>query len=208
MGEQRTAFLDSEGDRYFQRNAQELDKQHAAALSDPTKDPILRTLLALKPPSILEIGAANGWRLDVAHRLWGARCHGVDPSRAAVDAGCARFPHVSLHVATADRLPDVQVDCVIFGCCLYLCDRADLFRIAAEADRVLQTGGYLIVFDFYPPAPYRNAYAHRPGMFSYKMDYATLWSWHPAYVPWSHEVMGPNPADPDQRLAVSVLRKT
>jgi hypothetical protein len=45
---------------------------------------------------------------------------------------------------------------------------------------------------------------------SYKMDYSTLWSWHPSYVLWSHEVLpflNENPDNEDNRLALSVLKK-
>lgn len=207
MEQQRRIFLDTEGDQYFQRNSRELDRQHAQALEDPSKDPVLRTLLALRPASILEIGVANGWRLDAARRLWNPRCIGIDPSRAAIEDGRRKYPGIDLEVGTADKLPDVRVGAVVYGCCLYLCDSADLFRIASEADRVLEDRGYLVVFDFYPLAPHRNPYRHHEGMFSHKMDYSSLWRWHPSYVMWSQEMAGPNPLDPNERLAVTVLRK-
>lgn len=207
MDEQRRIFLDTEGDHYFQRNSKEIERQRELALEDPNRDPILRALLQFRPDSILEIGAANGWRLDIARRLWNPRCFGIDPSRAAIEDGKRRFPEIDLSVGTADNLFQHQVSCVVFGCCLYLCDSADLFRIATEADRVLLDRGYLMVFDFYPPAPHRNPYIHRSGVYSSKMDYSSLWRWHPSYVLWSQEMAGPDPLNPDERLAMTVLRK-
>ena len=211
MESQKTIFLAAEGDAYFRRNADHNAHSHAATLQDPHYDPVIRALVDLKPHRILEIGASNGWRLDVARRLWDAHVSGIDPSVAAVTDGAARYPEVELVVGTADRLPQAQFDCVIFGFCLYLCDRGDLFRIAAEADSLLAEGGYLVVYDFFPVTPHRNPYTHRPGVFTYKMDYAALWRWHPAYSIWRHEVTaaaGEDPADPDQRLAVTVLKKS
>jgi hypothetical protein len=100
---------------------------------------------------------------------------------------------------------------VVFGGCLYLCDSADQFRIAAEADRVLEDRGYLIIFDFYPPVPHRNPYSHRRGVYSSKRDYSALWTWHPAYVLWSQRMLsnveGFDPENPDGRMATTVLRK-
>jgi SAM-dependent methyltransferase len=204
-------FLDSEGDRYFQRNEKKLRDMHAMALQDTASDPIVGELAKLRPESILMVGAGNGWRLDVAYRLWGATGIGVEPSAVAVRDGQERFPHLTLHVGTAAQLPEVRVRCVVFSGCLCLCDRGDLFRIASEADGALESGGYLVIFDFYPPVPYRNPYAHHPGMFVNKMDHASLWTWHPAYVLWSQKMLLQpgvlDPVDPNQRMATTVLRK-
>jgi len=56
----------------------------------------------------------------------------------------------------------------------------------------------------------RNVYRHRPGVYSYKMDYAALFAWNPAYTLISRSVFGAEGAaidDPDARISVSVLRK-
>lgn len=198
---QKEEFLRGEGDQWFRRNASALT---------PENDPVLRVLMGFKPARLLEVGCSNGWRLAEAQRLWGAQCTGVEPSAEARADG-ARFTGVTLHAGTADALPiaDNSVDCVVFGWCLYLCDRSDLFRIAAEADRVLASPGYIVIYDFCTPAPYSNPYSHLKGVQSFKMDYGRLWSWHPSYTVWRHEVMGfhgKNPANVDDRLAVTVLR--
>ncbi len=71
--------------------------------------------------------------------------------------------------------------------------------------------GHLFVYDFFSPRPYRNIYKHKEGLFSYKMDYAKLFNWNPAYTTIHHTVF-PHPGsheanDPDSVLAVTVLRK-
>lgn len=204
---QKNMFLEGEGDKYFKRNAAHLLQLH----SDPSQDTLLKILQPLKPATILEVGCANGWRLDVAAQRWNARCTGIDPSQAAIEDGRSRFPSLNLLVGTADKIPNDRFDCIVFGFCLYLCDRTDLFHIAARADQALNAGGYLLVYDFCPPTTYRNPYSHAQGLHSYKMDHSRLWSWHPAYALWSHEVLahaGKSPEDPDERLAVTVLRKS
>lgn len=209
---QREAFLDGEGDRYFERNELALERCHERAMFNLDGDPVLRALQAIQPRRLLEIGCATGWRLDIARRAWKTQGYGTDPSASAITHGRNRYPGTTLSAGTADRIlfSDAFFDCVVFGFCLYLCDRADLFRIAAEADRVLADGGYLVVYDFCPPESYSRPYAHRQGVLSYKMDHSRLWSWHPAYSLWCHDVTaheGASPEDPDERLAVTVLRK-
>lgn len=211
MEKQKHVFVDVEGDNYWKRNASALAHFHAAALADPSSDPVLRALLTLKPSKVLEIGSANGWRLDVARQTWGAQGTGIEPSAAAVADG-SRFPDITLHIGTAEALPlpDAQFDCVVFGFCLYLCDRADLFRIAAEADRVLIEGGYIVIYDFFPSSVYRNPYSHRVGLFAHKMDHSRMWTWNPAYVLWRHDVTahpGADPTDQNERLAITIVRK-
>ena len=68
-------------------------------------------------------------------------CYGIEPSFKAVETACTSG--VNAVQGTADRLPyrDGLFDVVVFGFCLYLCDREDLFRIASEADRVLNDQG-------------------------------------------------------------------
>jgi ubiquinone/menaquinone biosynthesis C-methylase UbiE len=161
----------------------------------------------------LEIGCSTGWRLAYLQKKFGAECHGVDPSGDAIRAGLRRHPRLQLRRGTADRLPfgAGQFDLVIFGFCLYLCDRSDLFKIACEADRVLQNNGHLALLDFAPPLPYRNEYQHQPGLCSYKMDYAAMFTWNPAYVPIYHIKISHGGAQgvqaPNDRVGASVLLK-
>lgn len=200
-------MLPADADAWFLRNAKGLERQH----HDCAQDPVMRALSEIRPASVAEIGCANGWRLDAMRRLWDPRVAGVDPSPAAISDGRERY-NVPLSLGVADCLPwdSDSFDCVVFGFCLYLCDRADLFRIAYEADRVLRAGGYLVVYDFYATHAHSRPYCHAPGVTTHKMDHSRLWSWHPDYVPWSHAVSahrGKDPADPDETLAVTVLKK-
>lgn len=173
MTTQRDRFLSGEGDRYFARNP-------ATPAAD---DPLLHALLELDPfpRSVLEIGCADGWRLRAIHEATDAWCYGIDPSSKAVGTGNSQS--VCLQVGTAENIPfdDKSFDLVIFGFCLYLCDRTHLFRIAMEADRVLKCGGYVASYDFWPPFPYKNSYSHADGIHSYKMDYSRMFEWNPQY---------------------------
>jgi len=208
---QRDTFLNGEGDAWFERNESFLDTDLE---SRAACDPIIVAVKhhGFKPKRILEIGASNGWRLGVLRELTGAESIGLEPSEKAVMAARARYPKIAMHQGTADSLPcgDEEVDLLILGFCLYVCDRKDLFRIVAECDRVLADGGRLMILDFYSSIPWRNPYAHFPGMYAYKMQYEKMFSWNPYYRVMEHRLTdhfagaGDDPLD---RLALTVLVK-
>jgi ubiquinone/menaquinone biosynthesis C-methylase UbiE len=206
---QKDIFLESEGNAWLARN-----DRGAAAVTE--SDPLLAELLSLRPQPgrasrVLEIGCGDGARLQRLAEEFGCACYGLEPSTRAVEIARAR--NIEVLQGTADVLPyaDQAFDIVIFGFCLYLCDREDLFLIACEADRVLQSPGWLLIHDFYSPAPARRPYHHRAGVFSYKMDYRSLFNWHPAYTTYSHKVRdhshGGYADTAREWVATSVLRK-
>ncbi len=207
---QREIFARWEGDGYFGRNPVTPDRLEQVAEDDL----VLRALAeaGVDARLILEVGASNGWRLECLHRRRpGISCVGIEPSLAAVTEGARHFPDVKLIRGTAERLPFAsgKFDLVILGFFLYLCDRDDLFRVAAETDRVLAPNGIVAIFDFCPPRPCRNPYSHRPGVFSYKMDYAQMFLWNPSYRRVLEKQAlhpGAEENDLDSRTAVSLLR--
>jgi SAM-dependent methyltransferase len=83
-------FAAFEGDRWFRRNKDALER------FDPEADlPLkLMELYHLRPSSVLEIGAANGFRLAAISERYGARVVAVEPSVEAIVDGKARFPCV------------------------------------------------------------------------------------------------------------------
>ncbi len=206
---QRSAFLEGEGDAWFHRNLSTV----STSLADG-KDPVMRIIESIRDPApqaVLEVGCGSGHRAAAIAALTGAEVSGLDPSGQAVEH--ARSLGVVAQVGTADALPfaTAQFDVVLFGFCLYLCDREDLFRIAAEADRVLKSSGWVIIHDFFSPRLVRRPYHHRPGLWSFKMDYRTLFDWHPLYTCLSHQVLHhvdhTLTDDIQDWTAVSLLRK-
>jgi ubiquinone/menaquinone biosynthesis C-methylase UbiE len=115
---------------------------------------------------VLEVGCGEARRLAWLAENQVVDVFGIEPSAMAVEKACSRG--VNAQRGAADSLPfhDAQFDIVIFGFYLYLCDRQDLFLIAKEADRVLKPDAWLVVSDFFSPAPVRWEYRHRPGVFS------------------------------------------
>jgi SAM-dependent methyltransferase len=208
---QKATFLESEGDAWWARN-------EAATRSRtlPESDPLLTEICALPEGSkagtrVLEVGCSDGWRLRWLKEQRGFECQGIEPSAKAVAAAQQRG--LAVQRGTADALPfgAGAFDLVVFGFCLYLCDRDDLFRIASEADRVLANPGWLLILDFYSKSPTAREYHHRPGLSSYKMPYRTLFDWHPAYTVVTEKVRhhenGGYTDHEDEWVAVTVLRK-
>ena len=168
--------------------------------------------LGVKPNAVLEVGCGAGHRLALLQRRFGAECHGLEPSAEAIAHGRAQYPDLLFEQGTAETLsyPDDRFDVVIFGFCLYLCDPRDHFRIAWQADRVLRDGGYLVIHDFLAPAPYSNAYAHRAGILSHKMEWSRMFAWSPAYRLIARQYLEHQTAlsfAADEQISVDVLRK-
>ena len=155
---QNDTFLAGEGDQWFNRNAHVLQ---------PERDEYVQLLKGqgISPAQVLEVGCANGYHLEALRRAFGCQASGIDPSLAAISEGLQQYPALQLSQGTARDLPaaDGAFDLVILGFCLYLCDREDLFRIAAEVDRVLADGGFVLIKDFCPPLPTATTTAIKKG---------------------------------------------
>ena len=147
---QKDVFLSSEGDAWLKRNQSALgEKKYSDDLVVIELKKILSNNVLSVGGTLLEIGCGNGSRLEYLKKMFKLDVKGVDPSGEAV-----RFASklgVDAKVGTADKLeyPSKTFDIIVFGFCLYLCDREDLFRIAYEADRVLKNSGFIIVLDFF-----------------------------------------------------------
>jgi ubiquinone/menaquinone biosynthesis C-methylase UbiE len=204
---QSIAFLKSEADRYYRRNA---DKPRL-----PDRVLALLKRENVRPHTVLEVGCGDGWRLKEIRRELGAVCYGIDPSKSAIaDApqDTARYG-IKCWRGTAEALKGVKdhsIDLLIYGFCLYLVDREDLFKVACEGDRVLRDGGFLAIHDFYSDRAYSKEYKHAKGILSYKQDYSKLWLGNPAYRAVSRIIVGTEGEQPtgrDDQVTVLLLRK-
>jgi ubiquinone/menaquinone biosynthesis C-methylase UbiE len=206
---QKDVFLNSEGDKWFYRNKESLENNSLE------NDYLFKEIVSVFPEieteiNILEIGCGNGKRLKELQKR-GFTVTGIDPSSAAIED--AKKNGVNALVGTADELKfqKKSFNVIIFGFCLYLCDREDLFQIASEANRVLNDNGHIFILDFYSKREISNNYHHLEGIKSYKMDYRKLFEWHPNYLLIKHNVgshQGFRPTnDENEWVAISVFQK-
>lgn len=214
MVNQNDIFLDGEADEWFLRNSAKFSNYQAKPIDIVS---IENTLLPFKSQisSLLEIGCANAFKLESLASSFGANGSGVDPSSLAISNAKARDSACleSLKVGVADNLdfPSNSFDLVIFGFCLYLQDRKSLEAALNEADRVLRSGGFLVITDFDPGTPIINEYAHKDGIKSYKQNYASYYIDELDYyliskISFSHASSGFEP-NPDERVSTQVLYK-
>ena len=213
MIKQKDVFLQEEGNAWFDRNHATIQSRDLDQYHDPVIFAVQRCMssLPLNEVKLLEIGCGEAKRLQWIKKNLGIDCYGIDPSEKAVATAQSRGVHAVR--STADQIPfeDHEFDFVVFGFCLYLCDRDDLFQIAQEAHRVLKPDAWLLIHDFFSGAPYSRKYHHRDGINSYKMDYRSLFLWHPSYECFSHEIThhGANgyTDDVNEWVGLSVMRK-
>jgi len=180
---QSDVFLQTEGDAFYERNRDKLREP------DPVQE-VIACLQLPERPSVLEVGCGDGWRLKALRQKYDALCFGIDASAEAIkrcDSSIGnvivwqgRAGGIVVEDGTGVLFPH-SIDLVIYGFVLYVCDREDLFTIAAECDRVLRDGGFVVIHDFCATYPYRRPYKHKEGLFSYHQDYSRLWLGHPAY---------------------------
>ena len=167
-------YFNGVGDAYYLRRKDVLKK-----LKDIwDSDPIITAMqsLGITKGSYLEIGCANGWRMEVLRREFGMDCHGVEPSNEA------SFGRKNIREGTADNLPFFEeFDVVSVAYVLYMVDRDDLFKIAYEGDRVLKDGGHMIVYDFYSTVPKLKENPDCKDILTCKADYGGMFRWHPCY---------------------------
>lgn len=213
MKHQENAFAGPEADRWFERNASALRKTF-----DPRRDWPMRLmeLYGLKPKSVLEIGAASGARMDAIHRRYGCRAVAAEPSAKAVADGRSRFQNVEFVRGLAHDLPlKERFDLVICYFVLHWVDRRRLLESAAEVDRLIADGGYLILGDFWPSRPSKVPYHHLPAseIYTYKQNYPALFTASALYrevgiFTGDHDGLTVSAdAAEDDRIAVSLLRK-
>jgi len=167
------------------------------------RDPVLDIVytLQLRPENALEIGCANGWRLRELNREYGTKIAGTELSKRARNRRESVIKKARQPFSLFDFKTDT-FDTVILGFCMYLMNRDDLFMVAREVDRVLQDRGYVIIHDFIEVAPQSFVYKHNPKLRSYKMDYAKMFLWNPAY-----RALGNTPKAQDGSM-VRVLQKS
>jgi hypothetical protein len=138
-------------------------------------------------PSLLEVGCSNGYKIEWFEAL-GFVSYSIDPSKLAIKDGVNLGRKLS--VSTADNLPyeNECFDIVVLKFCLFLCDRNDLFRNVYEVDRVLKKNSNIISHDFFNKGHKINDYHHKNGAKSYKIDNSIIFSLHPYFDVFYHDV--------------------
>lgn len=182
-GFQREVWAQGVGDDWFQRNKDALGNRDLA--SDAL------TSMQFTPTSVLEVGAANGWRLKKLKERYGCTARGIDVSREAVKA--AKEAGISVDLGFAHDLPysNNSFDTVIFGFCLCFISPEDWMALVSESNRVLRDGGVIILYDFVGTRFIKrrmmnitaDSKLEEKPVYLYNFDWPSLWVSHPGYKP-------------------------
>lgn len=209
---QKDKFLSGEGNQYFARNFLNSEEAKVKYIKN---DPLIPLLLEIPEENfvfnILEVGFGQGLRLKELQKRKNWKINGVDPSLEAINYG--KSIGINAKQGTADNLPfkDKSMDIIVFGFCLYVCDNEDLFKIAAEANRVLKKRSWIAILDFWSSSPKENIYSHDPSMNSFKNNRNLMFDWHPFFEVVSHKIIKHKSIsftdDDNEKTSVSLIRK-
>lgn len=172
--EQDKIFKQTEGDNWFKRNRKKLNRKRL------NEDVVLKVikLFSLQPKRILELGCANGYRLDFLRDKYGCKCTGIDCSKMAVEYGQRKYRGIRLICGGIDRInfKSAYFDLIVVNFVFHWVDRDILASAISETDRVLKNKGFLIIGDFYPLYPMRKRYHHlkEAKVYTYKDDYSRM----------------------------------
>lgn len=197
-------FDTNDADAWYIRNAAALT---AARCDD---DPVTRAIedagiLTGDARRVCELGASNGWRLaGLSQRYPDHAYTAMDLSPKAVAAGQEAWPHLcySANGLEATGAVDGAFNVAIVSYVLHWIDRDALPTVVREIDRILTGGGVLVLADFWPTEPIDVPFKHRPGLWTYKRDYRTLFKGWPT----TREAQYAD-AHTGERCAVVFLRK-
>lgn len=190
--DQKQIFKESEGDAWFERNKADLLKK------DYKNDPLVIEIINLvqsklfqdkQKINILEVGCGDGGRGEYISEIIDCNYYGIDPSKKAIEV--AKFNGLKASIGSAEQLPykDNKFDVIVYGFCLYLCDRKDLNLIRDEALRVLKDTSWLLIMDFFSNHEHENKYSHLENIKSYKMDYRKIFTSDKSLFCYSHKVI-------------------
>ena len=177
---QRDIFAQGEGAAWLARNQSLLGKR------DPVMDALAHW--RIDPKSVLDVGCANGWRVERLIDRYKCKAFGIDP--AVPEPPISRLEEPSFkhlrhgHAGALYHYSNGQFDLVIYGFCLYLCDPSDYPAIVKEGDRVLADGGHIVIHDFAvldDEIPWRTPYKHKDGVYSHHFPFEALWLASPQY---------------------------
>ena len=168
---QESKWLDKEGDSWFDRSKNNLEKIERFDWCD-----YLIGMLDDKSNlnSFLELGCSNGWRLEKLRQTFPeADLVGVDASSKAIESGKSIFPKVDLRVGPISEPPvEKAADVVIVMGVLCYLDRSLLSKTVFEIDKLVKDGGYLLIGDFLPGFPVKREFSHDPSQKIFKLDYS------------------------------------
>lgn len=176
----------------------------------PEQDRIGSYLMDVRGKRVLELGAANGYRLSWL-KARGAHVVGTDASRMAVEDGRARYGFANHELYTSTTVPvtlphEVGFDVIITSFFWYLIEPEDVAGTVFDVMESVSPQGLLVVSDFdngYRRVPYVHDLRYR----TTKDHFHHYFSWHPHFSI-IHQEAFLHDGGPDPECSFTVLRYT
>lgn len=165
-------WFESEGDNWYTRNKESLGSSFDVPL-------FLLKLYSIKPEKVLEIGAANGYRLAKIHEQYSAEVTAIEPSEKAVEDGRANYPVVRFIRSTYEDCDlKEKFDLIIVNFVFHWVYRESLYKCVYKIDNMLKDGGCLLIGDFGPEYFFKRKYHHLKDadFYTWKMLYSELFT--------------------------------
>lgn len=202
-------FKNYEADAWFERNKEALK---------PRDDLIIQLIdmygILDEHKKVLEVGSANGYRLERIRQKYGCKVVAVEPSKKAVEDGRKNYPQVEFYNVTAEELSFKELfDVVILNSVFHWIDRRNLLKVCSLVDEALRRRGYLIIGDFQTPKPMKNPYHHlKEEVFTYKQRYKDIFLSTYSYLElaticYNHDTKSFKDINLNNLFCVSLLKK-
>lgn len=165
-------WFESEGDNWYSRNKEHLGRGFDIPL-------YLLDMYSIKPKKVLEIGAANGYRLAKIHEKHDAEVTAIEPSEIAVKDGKTNNSAVKFIRSTFEDCDlEEKFDLVIANFVFHWIYREKLYKCIYKIDNMLKDKGYLIIGDFGPEYFFKRKYHHlnNADFYTWKMLYSELFT--------------------------------
>lgn len=143
--------------RSFNRLAKHYDSSFIGRQAHGGYSPVLDRLSAFPYRAVLDVGCGTGAVLSMVPRKPGVRLSGVDLAPEMIKVARARLgPDVELKVGDSEHLPwpDGSFDAVL--CTFSFHHYPQPQKVLSEMNRVLRSGGHVIIVDPWAPAPFRQ----------------------------------------------------
>ena len=156
-------------DKYFLRNVDFYN-------GDSLDERIINLLKSnnIKADKILEIGCANGFKLNQYSKLLKTKInYGVDLSKKAILSGKKKYKNLDLFNISSLEIDKIKpnFDLIICGFFLYHLDREFIFHQFDLIYKKLNKNGLLLINDFDPLFKHSNKDFNTKDLISYKMSY-------------------------------------
>ena len=159
-------FNQSDANAWYQRNLNDFE------LNDISMLMLTRHIASLA--SVLEIGCADGYRLDRLVDIYRCKASGCDISDVAIETGKTKYPAVDLQVCDMVKVPyrDGQFELVIARGVLMYLPHKQLVKALSEMIRV--SSKYILIRDWFADTPFKTEFGFSPGKYIYHHNIPAL----------------------------------